>query len=106
MTYQTHAVLAENGDLRRRFFACAAQEKVPNAQDWVTRNAWYLIGTDMTAAYESAEANDAYEGNPALDPAVITDQMILSSVQARVAEQKAAQAAAEAEAAKAAEQKA
>jgi hypothetical protein len=94
MTYATHAALAESTDLRKRVVACAAQEGEPVPSDWAANAAWFIVGSDWVAAVESAQANADYTGNPYADPAVITDQMILSAVQARRAAQQAEAAAA------------
>lgn len=87
MSYLTHADIAESLTVRRRAVACASQEGIGNPSDWVSRHAWVLVKDDWISAVESARANTDYEGDPLMDPVVITDGMILSAVAtARAAE--------------------
>jgi hypothetical protein len=82
VSYLTHADIAESVQVRRRTVACASQEGVTNPSDWASRHAWMLVKSDWIAAVESARANPDYDGDPLTDPLVITDGMILASVQA------------------------
>ncbi len=85
MSYATHAAIVQSGSLRLRITACAAQEGVTDPPRWVNAVVWSLPQADWLAAWASAEA-----ANPGADhgsdEAVITDQMILSSVQAQIAD--------------------
>lgn len=81
MSYSTHASIAASGSLRARVAACAAQEDVPNASTWALNRLTYLVGGDWIAAWNSAEAGNP-GGDHGANEAAITDQMILSSVQA------------------------
>ncbi len=84
MSYATHAAIVQSGSLRQRLTACAAQEGVTDPPRWVNTVAWTLWGNDWIAAWDSAEAADP-GGDHGADPAVVTDQMILSVIQAKIA---------------------
>ena len=83
MSYATHAAMSQSSSLRGRMTACAAQEQVSDPQKWVTRMCWTIPGSDWVAAWDYAENT-----NPGADhganPAVITDQMMLSAIQPMV----------------------
>jgi hypothetical protein len=68
--------------LRRRITACAAQEKVTDPERWVNANKWKFPGSDWVAAWDYYLSANPEATDPGADSACITDQMILSSVQA------------------------
>lgn len=84
MSYWDVAQMAADNDLLAREQACAAQEELPpdsSPFQWVAEHALDLAASPgWDAAWASAVAG----GNaaPGRDPAVITDGMILSAVQA------------------------
>jgi DsbC/DsbD-like thiol-disulfide interchange protein len=81
MSYLTIAAIAEDTSMRRRIAACAAVEGVQDAETWAYRNSLNVAAQPgWAAAWESAGA--AGNLDPGSDPAVITDGMILSAVQA------------------------
>lgn len=85
MSYSTQAVLADDGFLRRRIIACAAGEHITSPAAWVTERMWqFSASPGWDAAYASAVA--AGIGQPGNADAVITDGMILASVQALAGE--------------------
>lgn len=84
MSYATHAAIVQSGSLRQRETACAAQEGVTDPPKWVNTVAWTLVASDWIAAWESAEAANP-GGDHGADSAVVTDQMILSVIQAKIA---------------------
>jgi hypothetical protein len=81
MSFQTYANMVDNYPLRRRITACAAQEKVTDPEKWVNVHKWKFPGSDWTAAWEYSLASSP-EADPGENEACITDQMILSAVQA------------------------
>lgn len=87
MSYLDQAAIADNASMMKRVAQCAAQEGVPNPDDWtnVNRRVW-AASPGWDAAWASAMAS--HEGNPSYDAgadeAVITDPMILSTVQGMV----------------------
>lgn len=86
MSYTTINKCANDPAFRDRLLSCIAQEQgvleqAPNPARYQEPFRWAVAGaTDVEAAYASALA--ALNPNPGGDPAVITDQMILSHVQA------------------------
>lgn len=81
MSYWDQADLADDSDLRRRVTACAATEGVPDPDGWVYQNRWALSAQPgWVELYASAGTSGT--GSAGRDPSVITDEMILSSVQA------------------------
>ena len=81
MSYEFYAQIAEDDALRRRIVACAAQEGEGRyAPRWAAEHAWELPAADWVAAWASAKAGGMEE--PGEDAGVVTDQMILSAVQA------------------------
>lgn len=85
MSYTSFAQIAESSSLRVRIVACAAQEgEGRNAPRWAAEHAWELPGADWVAAWEYAlAAHPEQDYDPGADASVVTDQMILSAVQAR-----------------------
>jgi hypothetical protein len=81
MSFQTYANIVDNYPLRRRIVACSAQEKVTDPEKWVNIHKWKFPGSDWVAAWEYSLAASP-EADPGENEACITDQMILSSVQA------------------------
>jgi hypothetical protein len=90
MTYAIHASIAESPVLRRRIVACAAQEGVSDPVNWASRSVWHLVKRDWIDAVAYAYANN-YDGNPFEDEAVITEGMILASVQGKIEAEKPVQ---------------
>lgn len=88
MTYYDTALLSSDTDFVLRVTAAYAIE-TPSGQGidpplWATQHTWDLASQPgFGDAYASARAAD--NPGPGRDPAVITDEMILSAVQAVVA---------------------
>jgi hypothetical protein len=81
MSYNTIFACAYDQALKGRVTACAAQEGSDEPDHTATLLMWDIAGaSDVEAAYASALAAD--NPNPGGDDTVITDQMILSNVQA------------------------
>lgn len=81
MGYWDIAVMGSDSDLTLRVQACAAQEQDGNPYEWAAENMLALAAQPgWDAAWASAVAAD--NPAPGRDPAVITDGMILSGVQA------------------------
>jgi hypothetical protein len=81
MSYATIARCANDYALRDRVTGCYAQEGAENPLQSADAIMWPLSShSDIEAAYASAIAAD--NPNPGGDETVITDQMILSTVQA------------------------
>lgn len=80
MSYQTHAAICTDYELRLRITAAAALEGADDPTRWVNATIWHLPGTDWVAAYESALVGHDPDTIGA-DASIITDQMILSAVQ-------------------------
>jgi hypothetical protein len=81
MSYGSIYACANDAALYGRITACCAQEGAENPQGVANDVLWPVVtATDIAAAYEAA----LISGNPdpGGDPSVITDQMILSNVQA------------------------
>jgi hypothetical protein len=88
MTYKTVADMAENFALNRRITAAAAKEDVDDPPTWAQENRWEVASQPgWDAAWDSAVA--AENPDPGNDEAVITDGMILSGVQAVIADNNA-----------------
>lgn len=80
MSYTTIHQCAGDPAFNNRVTACCAQEGADNPVQAADAMRWEVAtATDIAAAYESAVLNE--NPNPGGDPAVITDQMILSVVQ-------------------------
>lgn len=87
MSYLTQSRLAADQTLLIRVTACAVMEGIESPQAWAFEHAWDLSAQPgWVAAYGSAKL--AHEADPETVPlpgeneAAITDQMILSAVQA------------------------
>lgn len=81
MSYLTQADLADDGDLRRRVTACAASERIPEPESFAYSLRWELSaepGWDAAYAYAIGQGVE----NPGAVESVISDEMILSAVQA------------------------
>lgn len=93
-TYLSVWKLTDSVSMRNRVTACAAKEGVTdgasqpaiNVDQWVWDNRWeWASAPGWGAAFEYAELSG--NEDPGADPAVITDAMILSQVQAMTAEE-------------------
>lgn len=84
MTYSTHAAIVQSGSLRQRITACAAQEGASDPPRWVNAVIWTLPTSEWIGAWASAEAGDPGADHGA-NEGVVTDAMILSVVQPRLA---------------------
>lgn len=81
MSYFTISRCASDGPFQQRVTACLAQEGHGEPGTVLTQYVWPVASAaDIEAAYASAIA--AGNENPGGDESVITDQMILSAVQA------------------------
>lgn len=81
MGYYETALMAADEDLNLRITACASLERIPAPELFVLQRKWEVVGrTDWAEAYSYAVAKQT--PNPGRDAAVITDAMILASVQA------------------------
>lgn len=81
MSYSTINRCANDVPFQGRVTSCCAQEGADNPPETMADLIWTVAAAaDIEAAYESALL--AGNPNPGDDPAVITDQMILSHVQA------------------------
>lgn len=80
MSYKTQAMLAQDYNLQRRITACAATQNVANPVEWTASKMWKL-SAEPGWAIKYANALAAGNVNPGDDEDVISDQMILSSVQ-------------------------
>lgn len=85
MSYSTLNTMRQSPGLMARIVACAAQEGSDSPEGWAQTNSWNVIsGSDWVDAYAYAEDTKTVNVNPdtgARDD-VITDTMILASVQA------------------------
>lgn len=82
MSYATIAAITQSGAMNQRLTAAAAQEGKNTASpgSWVSKNIWTLAASPgWSEAWESAEAGGVTD--PGANEAVITDGMILASVQ-------------------------
>jgi hypothetical protein len=89
MAYADIADLANDSDFHGRNAACIEQEPTfPPTSDptrWASENRWALAASPgFGDAYASAVVGEVER--PGRDPSVISDAMILSAVQARMAE--------------------
>jgi hypothetical protein len=86
MSYAIQAVMAQDNDLTERVAAAAAEQGwYNNPRGWATRNQWQIVSkTDWVTAYSAAV--QAGRGAPGHDNDIITDSMILASVQPLVLE--------------------
>lgn len=88
MSYSTQATMSVDGDFIARVAACAAVEvpKTHQPQQWANDHVWWVAASPGFAdSYEYAVNTDV--PRPGNDPAVITDEQILSAVQALIAEE-------------------
>jgi hypothetical protein len=85
MAYYDQALLTQDGDFYLRLGACAEveQDLEPGLVWASTHQASIAAAPGFADAYASALASGV--PNPGRDPAVISDQMILSAVQAELA---------------------
>lgn len=93
MTYLDQSEIASNGAMNSRVAQCAAQQSIPdyntwaaeNAREWAAAPGWDAAWASAKAAHPPLEGETGeYASNydPGRDQAVITDEMILSQVQA------------------------
>jgi hypothetical protein len=83
MSYSTINLCAHDAALLGRITAAAAKEGADKPEAAASELIWAVsAASDIEAAYASALAAD--NPNPGGDEAVITDQMILSAVQANL----------------------
>jgi hypothetical protein len=83
MSYGSVARCSKDTALRDRVAGCCAKEGAADPDTAAVDLMWPVsAASDIEAAYESALAAD--NPNPGGDPTVITDQMILSNVQANL----------------------
>ena len=89
MSYLTQATIADDPFMQSRVTQCAAQQGVTDDPDlWArtNRHTW-AAAPSWDAVWESALVAHPEEGyDPGADGSVITDGMILSQVQAMLAE--------------------
>jgi hypothetical protein len=79
--YNSVADMAEDLALNRRLTAAVAKEAILDPKGWLYPRNWQVVSAPgWDAAWDSAIASGVQ--NPGEDEAVITDGMILSSVQA------------------------
>ena len=86
MSYLEQSAIASNGAMTNRVAQCATEQDIPDADEWASehRREW-AAAPGWDDAWASALASHPSSGNaydPGMDEAVITDNMILSQVQA------------------------
>lgn len=85
MNYLAIYQMTQDETLLGRITAAAALEGTAWPESWVAQRRWQLVArTDWADSWAYAVATENEE--PGADPAVITDQMILSSVQEKGAQ--------------------
>lgn len=86
-TYLAIADAADSYSLQRRVAACAAQQDAPgDPYQWAVDHRYtWAAAPGWGAAWASAEASG--NPDPGADPAVITDPMILTQVQAMLTDE-------------------
>lgn len=93
MSYSSVVEMAGSQSLLQRIVAAAAGEQIVDPLAWAQRNIWQLVSSpDWDDAWDYAQQTATLDHNPdtGARPGVISDQMILSAVQARrTAEQSA-----------------
>ncbi len=92
MAYNDVVQIARDGHVLDRVIAAAAGENVTTPDAWTRENIWHIAASPGWAdAWASAKANYTVNLNPNTGERtdVITDGMILSAVQARLAAQPA-----------------
>jgi hypothetical protein len=85
MSYLDQSEIAANGSMLARVAQCAAQQGEPDPDAWTyTHRRTWAASPGWDGAWASAQASHAGDESydPGADEAVITDQMILSEVQA------------------------
>ena len=85
MSYNAIYACATDPDFRNRVAACAVQEGAAPAggEAYATQNALTIASRkDIEAAWHHSLASQPYHSRRGHDEAIITDQMILSAVQA------------------------
>jgi len=91
MTYQSIVEMAGNQTLIARVTAAAADEGQADPQAWVQPRIWKIVAHDSgwSDAWDYARETATLDHNPdtGARPGVINDQMILTSVQAVIAEE-------------------
>jgi hypothetical protein len=82
MGYWDISQMASDPELTSRVAACAAQEGRPEPRQWA---ADHMLVLASSPGWDAAWASAVASGNetPGRDPAVITDEQILSAVQAQ-----------------------
>lgn len=83
MSYNTQARMAQDEDLKLRVTACVATQNVGKPVEWAENNMWNLSATpgwDEKYNY----AVDSGVDRPGYDMGVLSDNDILSGVQARL----------------------
>ena len=88
MSYLDQSEIAGNPSMMARVAQCAAQQQVPEPEQWTqdNRRTW-AAAPGWDAAWASAQASHPLDPesptiyDPGADEAVITDAMILSQVQ-------------------------
>lgn len=89
MSYKNQARMATDRYLRDRIAACAATQDIDEPLRWAELNQWALSaapGWDEAYSYAIEVNHKQPNFEPGIDDAIINDQMILSAVQARIAE--------------------
>jgi hypothetical protein len=89
MAYSDVVEMSVNASLRERVAAAAAGEKIADPIQWAADNMWHIASSPGWAdAWDYAEdtKNENVNQDTGQRTDVISDAMILSSVQARIAE--------------------
>lgn len=82
MSYNDVASMASTNTLQNRITACAATEGEDYPGNWMAQNIWLVVAAPgWDAAWASALAGGKTEEEAGKDEGVITDGMILGSVQ-------------------------
>jgi hypothetical protein len=82
MSFLTISEIADSTVMRSRVTACAARERIPQPEDWAWAQRWaWAAAPGWAEAVESWRAANSGDGWAA-HPAVISDGMILTQVQA------------------------
>jgi len=91
MTYQSIVEMAGNQTLMSRVVAAAADEGQADPQAWVQPRIWKIVSHDSgwADAWDYARETATLDHNPdtGARPGVISDQMILTVVQAVIEEE-------------------
>lgn len=86
MSYKAQAILSQNDHLMMRVAACASTQGIEAPVSWAYDRQWKLSAQPGWAqAYASAVASNVQQ--PGNSETVITDSMILSAVQAIMAQE-------------------